>query len=120
MGPLRFGAARALIALVALAVATGIAAAVPLPEINSQVRGFESRSCCIGFVFFFLRRQEKRDGPLPQFSAPPDFSAPLLQTRSFPRTRVLLPRDGASCVFLQSMWASRRFAARGRGLKATV
>jgi len=59
MGPLRFGAARALIALVALAVATGIAAAVPLPEINSQVRGFESRSCCIGFVFFFLRRQEK-------------------------------------------------------------
>ena len=98
MGPLRFGASRALIALVALAVATGIAAAVPLPEINSQVRGFGVEKLLQSdSVFFFSSvAKKKRDGPLPQFSAPPDFSAPLLQTRSFPRTRFLLPRDGAS------------------------
>ena len=38
MGYLRLGAARAVLSLVALTIASGLTSAVTLPEINSQVR----------------------------------------------------------------------------------
>ena len=116
MGPLRFGAARAALALVALALASGLASAVPLPEINSQVRGGSSRErCCsvgIRFSSFSVAKEKRRDGPLPRFLSPlPDFfprrsckHAPSLKPASFrlwmerrvslyrTRARVDLPR----------------------------
>lgn len=62
-GLLRFRAARAALALVALALVSRVSEAVPLPEINSQVREREAAAAVfVLFLFSPTPREKKRDG----------------------------------------------------------